>query len=192
MPEIEAAADAQEAEIAAMRRSPTVALTGWDRVRDEARALGGDGAPDLYCWLLWVDCCRQRAGLHAMDPAWRRHFRAFYGSGAFEDVGRFGVRAAKSDSVCVALVGEVVLAPRKLEVVGVCPIMSANMREAGDRFTTIKENLGACGFRDISGGKADVGAREFKASGGGNTALVIKLLDAQDHPVEFRVYPAMR
>lgn len=160
----------------------------WTRVLEEARGLGGDNLHLGH--LLYLDRKRRDAGLYAMSPAWVRHFADFYASGAFEDVGRFGVRAAKSDSVCCAITGEVLMVERTLSVVGVCPIMSANMREAGDRFQTIQENLRAMGFRDISGSKADVEPWTFKAQGGGASPYVVKVLDAQDHPCEFRVYPA--
>ena len=55
------------------------------------------------------------AGMHALDPAWRRHFRSFYASCKFVDVGRFGVRAAKSDSTLYAVTAEVLLILRSLQ-----------------------------------------------------------------------------
>jgi len=169
----------------------TPAATRWARAREDAQAL----APGYLGHVLWVDRCRvdSRSGLHAMDPAWVRHLEAFYASGAFEDVGRFGVRAAKSDSISTAITGEVLLVERRLagSIVGVCPVLSANMREASDRFDTIKANLRACGFRDLTGTRGEEpGPFEFKTSGGGNQALKIALLDSQEHPVEFRVLPA--
>jgi hypothetical protein len=173
-------------------RDAAESVTGWDRVRREALALGDPSDPELYRYLLWVEGRAMAFGMHALDPSWKRHFRAFYSSGKFVDVGRFGVRAAKSDSVMYAIMGEVLLNLRSLQAdkTGVCPIMSSNMREAGDRFDTAKALLRAVGFRDLTGSKAAVEPRSFKASGGGNAALVIELLDSQDHPVEFRVYPA--
>lgn len=162
----------------------------WARIRETAAAL----APSLLGYTLWVDRMRvdSGSGLHAMDARWVQHFAAFYASGKFIDVGRFGVRAAKSDSVCTAIAGEVLLIQRSLagSIVGVCPVMSANTSEAGDRFDTIKANLRACGFRDLSGSKAAVDPFSFKSSGGGSQKLIVELLDSQDHPVEFRVYPA--
>lgn len=170
--------------------APAPVAERWQRIRETAASL----APGYLGFVLWVDRCRVDSdmGLHAMDPAWVRHFADFYASGMFEDVGRFGVRAAKSDSCCTALVGEVALIERKLagSIVGVCPVMSSNMREAGDRFDTLKANLRACGFRDVSGLKPPPGPFEFKASGGGSQALKIETFDAQGHTVEFRVYPA--
>jgi hypothetical protein len=151
-------------------------------------------APGYLGYVLWVDRCRRDSGtgLHAMDPAWVRHFGDFYDSGAFEDVGRFGVRAAKSDSVSTAITGEVLLIKRRLagSIDGVCPVLSANMREAGDRFDTIKANLRACGLEDVTGSKGEPVTWQFKGTGGGSQALKIELHDSQEHKVEFRVYPA--
>lgn len=162
----------------------------WARAREKARELGGDGSMGH---LLWVERRCVEAKLHAMDPQWLFHFDEFYGSGKFLDVGRFGLRAAKSDSVCRAIVAEVLFIERRLEpsMVGVCPVMSANMREAGDRFDTIKANLRACGLQDLTGMRGkEAEDNAFKTMGGGQQALVIALQDAQAHPVEFRIYPA--
>jgi hypothetical protein len=162
----------------------------WSRIREQASTL----APGYLGYVLWVDRCRRDSGtgLHAMDAAWVRHLGDFYDSGAFEDVGRFGVRAAKSDSISTAITGEVLLVERRLagSIVGVCPVLSANMREAGDRFDTIKANLRACGLEDITGAKGEPEPWQFKGTGGGSQALKIELHDSQEHTVEFRVYPA--
>lgn len=162
----------------------------WARIYDKVNANGG-GKMGALLWLerQVVDGAER---MHALSDPWRAHFGDFYESGKFLDVGRFGVRAAKSDSTLYALVAEVLLTPRLLQpnIVGVCPIMSANMREAGDRFDTARTLLRGCGFLDISGSKASVEPFKFKASGGGSTALVIETIDAGGHRVEFRIYPA--
>lgn len=164
-------------------------VDAFERIREEARALGGTNVNMGH--LLWVERKRVDAGLHALDPMWLYHFEDFYLSDKMIDIGRFGVRAAKSDSVCAAIVAESVLMRRTLEptIIGVCPVMSSNMREAGDRFETIKGNLRAIGMRDL-GNRAPPDESGFKTSGGGNAALVIEMFDAQGHAIEFRIYPA--
>lgn len=193
-----AAAWAAAVKASAERRPPVVAsvapvisdaTTARDRQRDEI--LRAHDGPELFRYLLAVEAHRIAANMHPTDPLWLMHFHDFYESGKMIDVGRFGVRAAKSDSTCSAVTAEVVWLPRKLEpgVTGVCPIMSSKMSEASDRFETIKATLRAHKFAEITG-KGDPGAGEFKATGGGSQALVVALLDARDHPVEFRIYPA--
>jgi hypothetical protein len=129
-----------------------------------------------------------------MDPHWIQHFADFYASGAFEDIGRFGVRAAKSDSVCRAVLAESLLMRRKLEpnIIGVCPVISSTTKEAGDRFETLKEGLRAFGYRDIAGErKLEVDEPfTYKTSGGGSQALQIEFLDAVGHRCQFRIYAA--
>lgn len=161
----------------------------WARAHEEAAVLGG-AQPDIGR-LLWVERRCVDAGLHAMHPLWIRHFADFYASGAFEDVGRFGVRAAKSDSTCRAITAEVLLMPRILErtVNARCPVMSANINEANDRFVTITEILRACGILDFFG-HGDVNEGTFKKSGGGMAPLIIELHDAQGHKVKFQVSAA--
>jgi hypothetical protein len=162
----------------------------WARIREQAARL----APGYLGYVRWVDRCRvdSGTGLHAMDPAWDRHFGDFYETGLLEDVGRYGVRAAKSDSCSTAVTGETLLVERRLagSIIGVCPVLSANMREAGDRFDTITANLRACGFRDLTGTRGEPAPFEFKTSGGGSSPRVIDLLDSQGHTVAFRVLPA--
>src|SRR5262249_27944341 len=100
---------------------------------------------------------------------------------------------AKSASVCRAIAAEVLLLERRLEesIVGVCPVMSSNMREAGDRFDTVKSILRACGLQDVTGVRGqEPEEHAFKTMGGGQQALVIALQDSQRHAVEFRIYPA--
>lgn len=161
------------------------ASTAGDRARAEAAALGVGRAGQLR----WVESKGAAfPGLHPLDPQWFWHFDEFYASGKFLDVGRWGVRAAKSDSCCCALVSEVLLTPRELTVVGVCPILSSNMREAGDRFDTVKKYLRAIGLNEVQRIEPDAGS--FKSSGGGNSALVIELKDFDGHDCEFRIYAA--
>ncbi len=159
----------------------------WQKIRQEA----ADIAPGEYGQLLWVERACVKAGMHALDRQWLWHFQEFYASRKRVDVGRFGLRAAKSDSNCRAITAEVLLTPRRLEpgVVGVCPVMSANMSEADDRFDTIVQVLSACGMTDLTGIRRPE-EEGFQRSGGGSTARVISLRDAEDQPVEFRIYPA--
>lgn len=163
-------------------------LDRWDRVRAEAEARGGGNMGNL----LWVESRCVTSGLHPLDRGWERHFSDFYASGEFEFIGRFGVRAAKSDSICRPITAEVLLMPRHLErtVTGVCPILSSTTAEAGDRFQTIQEILLACGYRDVTGSRAPIESWEYRSSGGGTQARVIELLDASGHPCEFRIYAA--
>jgi hypothetical protein len=159
----------------------------WSQIRKEAAEL----APGEFGQLLWVERACVRAGMHPLDRQWLWHFQEFYASKKRMDVGRFGLRAAKSDSVCRAVTAEVLFTPRRLEpgFVGVCPIMSANMSEADDRFDTIVQVLSSCGLTDLTGNRQSE-AEGFQRSGGGSGARVISLRDAQGYKVEFRVYAA--
>lgn len=158
----------------------------WATIRAEAAQLGKGGSGQL----LWVERQCVQGGMHPMDPQWLWHFSEFYNSQKMLDVGRFGLRAAKSDSCCRAIAAEVLLTQRRLEpgVVGVCPVMSQNMREADDRFDTLVQVLTACGIADLTGTRSKEDG--FQRSGGGNNARVIALRDGDGHPVEFRIYPA--
>lgn len=160
----------------------------WATHREEAAELGAASGGHLR----WVERECVRGGLHPMDRQWMWHFEEFYRSGKMVDVGRFGLRAAKSDSCCRALVAEVLLMSRHLEpgIVGVCPVMAQNMREADDRFDTITAVLRACGVQDLTGSRGEDTNGGFQRSGGGSNARVIALHDADGHPVEFRIYPA--
>jgi hypothetical protein len=161
----------------------------WARVREEARRLGGDNI-DLG-HLLWVDRACVDAGLHGLSRWWLDHYAAFYASGAFEDVARVGLRGAKSDAGARAVAAETVLQERVLAptVEARCPIMSANITEASDRFTTVKVVLRAMGYTDhLSRGPCEPGG--FKGSGGGVQAQMIQLHDAQGHEVKFQVSAA--
>ena len=159
----------------------------WSQIRKEAAEL----APGEHGQLLWVERACVKAGMHPLDRQWLWHFQEFYGSKKMVDVGRFGLRAAKSDSNCRAVTAEVLLTPRRLEpgFVGVCPIMSSNMSEADDRFDTIVQVLSACGLTDLTGIRQPE-EEGFQRSGGGSSARVISLRDAQGYKVEFRIYPA--
>ncbi len=159
----------------------------WARRIEEATAL----ADGYFGFLLWVERRCVDAKLHAMDRQWLWHFSEFYASEKFLDVGRWGLRAAKSDSVIRALVAESQFIRRVLEpgLVGVCPIMSANMREAEGRFATAKEVLRACGLRDL-GPRTPAEDGGYRTGGGGNAPRTIELKDSQSHPIEFRIYPA--
>jgi hypothetical protein len=159
----------------------------WAKIRREAAEL----APGEYGQLLWVERACVKAGMHPLDRQWLWHFQEFYASKKRVDVGRFGLRAAKSDSNCRAVTAEVLLTPRRLEpgFVGVCPVMSSNMTEADDRFDTIVQVLSACGLTDLTGVRQPE-EDGFQRSGGGSSARVISLRDAQGYKVEFRIYPA--
>lgn len=159
----------------------------WSQIRKEATEL----AAGEFGQLLWVERACVKAGMHPLDRQWLWHFQEFYASKKRLDVGRFGLRAAKSDSNCRAVTAEVLLSPRRLEpgFVGVCPVMSSNMSEADDRFDTIVQILSACGLTDLTGIRQPE-AEGFQRGGGGNSARVISLRDAQGYKVEFRIYPA--
>ncbi len=163
----------------------------WDMIRAEAATLGLGFTSELSGYVRWVEKKCIAAGRHALDPQWRWHLDEFYASGKKVDVGRFGLRAAKSDSICYSLVAEVLLVLRTLEpgLIGVCPIISRNITEANDRTDTIVAILSACGLPDMSGKRVD-DPSGFYRSGGGTQARVISLQDSQGHPVEFRIYPA--
>jgi len=185
-----AASEAREAEERAAGREDTaVSVEIADRIAEEYRSLHVN---ENMGRLLWVEKRRVEHGLHPLDPQWIWHFEEFYRSDKFLDVGRWGVRAAKSDSVCAALVAEVRFMPRKLEpsIVGVCPIMSSTTREAEDRFDTLKANLKSIGLQDVTGSRTEIDLHNFKTSGGGSAPLTIELQDITGHPVEFRIYAA--
>lgn len=162
----------------------------WAKIRDDASRL----APGYLGFVRWVDRCRVDSGMgvHPMPEVWDRHLGDFYSSGKFEDVGRFGLRASKSENISIAITGETLLILRSLpgSTVGVCPVLSASTREASGRFETIRANLRACGFADAAGSKGYPDPFEFRTSGGGSISLKIETRDSQGHPVEFRVYPA--
>jgi len=138
--------------------------------------------------LLWVDSRCVAAGMHPMDEVWKRHFCDFYESGKRIDAGRFGLRAAKSDSCIRATVAEVLMTQRQLEPgqAGVCPIISANMSEASDRFDTAVKVLAACGLREAKRNLKDKFG--FQQAGGGTQGHTIFTFDSQGHPVEMRIY----
>ncbi len=172
-------------------KSPPPAVTGdrWERIRSEARAL----APGMFGYLLWVEKCCVDGGLHPMDRQWIWHFEQFYESGKFIDLGRGGLRSAKSASVCRAITAESLMIERRLEpsIVGVCPVISSKISEANDRFDTIIAILRACGFRDLAGKRSpETEHFTFIASGGGSQARVISLLDSQGHSIKFQIQPA--
>jgi hypothetical protein len=148
--------------------------------------------PGIFGALLWVEIKCIAAGMHPMDPMWLWHFQQFYASGKIVDVGRFGLRAAKSVSVPRAIVAEILYTARQLEPgqLGVCPVMAQNQREAADRFSTFRTVLPACGFADCTGQRSPEEEAGFVCSGGGATALKIAMRDLQGHPVEIRVYTA--
>ncbi len=165
--------------------------TAWQARWGEARAEAARLGPGCMGQLAWVEQRCVRAGLHPMDRQWTWHFSEFYASEKRVDLGRFGLRGAKSDSNCRAITAEVLFTPRRLEpgIVGVCPVIAQNMREADDRFDTIVAILRACGIKDLTGTRSNE-TDGFNRSGGGSNARVIALRDADGHPVEFRVYPA--
>ena len=162
-------------------------VTVWAQIRRDAAQL----AAGEFGQLLWVEQACVKAGMHPLDRQWLWHFQEFYASKKRMDVGRYGLRAAKSDSNCRAITAEVLLTPRRLEpgFVGVCPVMSSNMGEADDRFDTIVQVLSACGLTDLTGLRLPQ-EDGFQRSGGGSSARVISLRDAQGYKVEFRIYPA--
>jgi hypothetical protein len=164
----------------------------WARVREEAAALG----PEKIGYLHWVDkaCVDARPRLHPMDPVWLDHYCRFYESGKRVDVARKGLRAGGSDSSCRVIVAELLLLEKtlepNLECVGL--VVSAVTKDCEDRFDTIKENLRACGFRELKGrGKEDEDEDgRYRTAGGGNTGNSITLRDAQGNPIEFRISAA--
>lgn len=171
--------------------APAFWLDRWARVQEEARKLGGDNAN--LGRLLWVNrqCFDRAQDWFAMPEAWIRHYSEFYASDAFEDVARVGLRGIKSETGATAAATETVLMPRTLSsaVNARCPILSSNVKEASDRFTTIRVVLRAMGFKDFLG-RGPVPLGEFKCSGGGMSAQIIQLHDAQGHEVKFQVSAA--
>jgi hypothetical protein len=164
------------------------------RIRAEAERAYG---PGHIATLLWIDARCQAAGMHALDPWHVENQRAYYESGKPVDVEGIGLRGAKSVTKCRALVNDAIFQRRDIDpgTVGVIPIMSADRTEATDRFYTLRKILGACGVRSTreedAGDYRGLGINtEFTPStlpsGGG----VIKTVDSQGHPIEFRVYPA--
>lgn len=198
---VQAAIAGERARAAEPEAKPASAETfdRWGAAREEALRLGG--ANTYLGFLLWVERRCIDGGLHPLDPQWLYHFEAFYESGKFIDVGRFGVRAGKSDSVCRAICGEVLLIERRLEpgLTGVCPVISKDGRDAADRFNTLQQVLRACGVRNVSAQRRKRAEDEaappvdpwtFRTAGGGNKAHEIEMLDSQGHIVEFRIYHA--
>jgi hypothetical protein len=162
----------------------------WARVREEARALGGANVNLGH--LLWVDRACVDAGVYGLTSWWEKDYADFYDSGEAEHVARVGLRGDKSGSGAKAVTAETVLMERVLAptVEARCPIMSANVTEAGDRFTTVCVVLRAMGYTDFLGrGPHPMGA--FKRAGGGiGTPSTIHLHDAQGHEVKFQVSAA--
>jgi hypothetical protein len=164
----------------------------WARVREEAAALG----PEKIGYLHWVDkaCVDARPRLHPMDPVWLDHYCRFYESGKRVDVARKGLRAGGSDSSCRVIVAELLLLEKTLEPGLECVglVVSAVTKDCEDRFDTIKENLRACGFRELKGRSKEDEDDDgrYRTAGGGNTGNSITLRDAQGNPIEFRISAA--
>ena len=162
----------------------------WARVREEARALGGSNINLGH--LLWVDRACVDAGVYGLSSWWEQEYADFYASDEAEHVARVGLRGDKSGSGAKAVTAETVLMERVLAptVEARCPVMSANVTEAGDRFTTICVVLRAMGYSDFLGrGPHPMGG--FKRAGGGiGTPSTIHLHDAQGHEVKFQVSAA--
>lgn len=170
--------------------APLAHVEKWERIRTTALAEYPDDTEE-FAALMWVERRCVEAGLHAMDEWWKWHLREFYTSGKRIDLGRVGLRGAKSDTICRAIVSEVLMTPRIVEpgLVAACPVISRNVAEANDRTDTIVQVLSACGITDKSGKRDGEEPGAFVRSGGGFGARVVKLFDAQGHPVEFRIYP---
>ncbi len=164
----------------------------WARVREVAAALG----PEKIGYLHWVDraCINASPKLHPMDPVWLDHYCRFYESGKRVDVARKGLRAGGSDSSCRVIVAELLLLEKSLEPGLECVglVVSANTADGEDRFDTIKQNLRACGFREItSRPRADESEDgRYRTGGGGNAGRVISFADAQGNPVQYRITAA--
>jgi hypothetical protein len=164
----------------------------WARIREEAAALG----PEKIGYLHWVDraCVDARPKLHPMDPVWLDHYCRFYESGKRVDVARKGLRAGGSDSSCRVIVAELLLLEKTLEPGLECVglVVSANTADGEDRFDTIKQNLRACGFRELTGRAKEDDDEEgrYRTAGGGNSGRVISLADAQGNPIQYRITAA--
>ncbi len=164
----------------------------WARIREEAAALG----PEKIGYLHWIDraCVDARPKLHPMDPVWLDHYCRFYESGKRVDVARKGLRAGGSDSSCRVIVAELLMLEKhlepNLECVGL--VVSANTADGEDRFDTIKANLLACGFRELTGRAKEDDNEDgrYRTGGGGNAGRVITLRDAQGNPIQFRISAA--
>jgi hypothetical protein len=159
----------------------------WGNILAEANRLH----PNPYvAAMMWVESRCVAAGLHPMDEVWRWHFENFYGSGKMVDAGRFGLRAAKSDSCMRVSAAEALMIQRTLEprLVGVCPIISAAVPEASDRFDTARQVLAACGLSDLTGVRNADDPYGFSCAGGGQSARTITTYDSQGHHIEFRIY----
>lgn len=164
----------------------------WARIREEAASLG----PEKIGYLHWVDraCVDARPKLHPMDPVWLDHYCRFYESGKRVDVARKGLRAGGSDSSCRVIVAELLLLEKTLEPGLECVglVVSANTADGEDRFDTIKQNLRACGFRELTGRAKEDSDEEgrYRTAGGGNSGRVISLADAQGNPIQYRITAA--
>ncbi len=164
----------------------------WARIREEAAALG----PEKIGYLHWVDraCVDARPPLHPMDPVWLDHYCRFYESGKRVDVARKGLRAGGSDSSCRVIVAELLLLEKTLEPGLECVglVVSANTSDGEDRFDTIKQNLRACGFRELTGRSKEDDDEDgrYRTAGGGNSGRVISLRDSQGNPIQFRISAA--
>lgn len=164
----------------------------WARIREEAETFG----PEKIGYLHWVDraCVDARPKLHPMDPVWLDHYCRFYESGKRVDVARKGLRAGGSDSSCRVIVAELLLLEKSLEPGLECVglVVSANTADGEDRFDTIKQNLRACGFRELTGRTKEDDDEEgrYRTAGGGNSGRVISLADAQGNPIQYRITAA--
>jgi hypothetical protein len=123
--------------------------------------------------------------MHAMHEQWKWHFQQFYNSGKRCDVGRFGVRAAKSDSVCRVIVAESLLNIRHLEAgfIGTCAVFAQTQKEARNRLLTIRAVLSSCGFTEASAKK--LGPLQMSTA-----ADCVSLSDSQGHSIAFQVFTA--
>lgn len=165
----------------------------WKRTREEA----GNLAPDEpeWSWLLWLEArlaSETKVPWRPMPMWWQRAYRDFWRSGKRQMTGSVGRRGTKSSSNCRVAVCESIFRPRRPEpgTELAWPFMSCDMAEANGRFKTLEALLAAIGLRAVDRA-ADLDIGTFWATKPNQYGRSkIMLLDADDHPIEFRIMPA--
>lgn len=164
----------------------------WKKVREAA----GNLAPDEpeWGWLLWLEsrlASETANPWRPMPTLWARLYRDFWRSKKRQMVASVGRRGTKSSSNCRVALCESILRPRRPEpgTELAWPFMSCDMAEANGRFKTLKALLSAVGLRQVDRvSDLDIGTF-WPTQPNQYGRSKIALLDADDHPIEFRIMP---
>lgn len=173
-------------------RRVTPAGGRWERVREEAAALG----PGLFGCLLWLE---GRIGDHNRSaPAWDQLpampaplvgiFRDFWASGKQELLIRAGRGFGKSTMFCRPTLVECLFGPRVVNggEIAIWPELSVDMDEANLKVSVLERLLKLAGFR--VGEPEDEGSFATRKQERGRTR--IQFQNAEHERIEIRVYPA--